>query len=213
MYHDWIQHNKKTLAICLAVFILLLTGWGVGTYISRLGKVGVTISAVPRDASVTINGKVASSGTHWLIPGNYTVTASKEGFKQRTKTVIATKDKKQNAVALSLAPQSEKAQKWAEANERAYKANEAYGAIEARANGEYFRVQHPIASVLPYTDPYFTLAYEAQPDNSIVLTVATTSPRYRYLAIEKLRELGYNPSDFRVMFTDFKNPLGGSHEQ
>ena len=207
MYYEWIQSNKRSIAITLVVLFIVLTGWGIVTYITRTGKVGVTISAVPNDATITINGKNKGNGTHWLEAGTYTITAKKEGFKTRTKQVDATPDKKQNAVALSLTPESEVAKKWADANPNAYKANEAYGAIEARMNGDYFRVKHPVTGVLPYNDPYYQIGYTSKDNRDIIITIATPSPRYRYLAIEKFRDLGFNPTEYRIEFTDFKSPL------
>lgn len=212
MYYDWIQQHKRTLIISTIVFFMALVGWSGFTLISRQGKVGVTISAVPRDAAVLIDGKKTSSGTHWLIPGTYTISAEKDGFTKNAKTVVVTPDKEKNVVALSLAAESEAAMRWVEKNEREYLKNQEYGALEARANGVYFRQQNPIASVLPFTDPYYTISYQVQDDNSIMITIATPSPRYRYLAVEKLRTLGYNPTDFRILFTDYKNPLGDSDE-
>lgn len=212
MYQPLIQKHKKLLVLSIAILFIVLIVWGVVTYVSRLGKVSVTIATVPRDAQVTINGRDASSGTHWHIPGTYKITATKDGFVSRTKTVIVSRDKQQNAVALSLTPESDAAKKWAEINVSAYKSNEAYGAIEARANGEYLKKKHPITNVLPYTDPYYEISYEITPESALTVTIATPSPRYRYLAIEKLRGLGYNPTEFRVVFKDFKNPLGDARE-
>ena len=210
MYYEWIQTHKKTIIFTSIGLFLLIVVWGATTYISRIGKVGVTISAVPRDASVTIDDKEVGNGTHWITPGTYKIAAQKEGFKQRSKTVEASTDKEQNVVALSLTPESDVAKTWAENNADDYKANEAYGAIEARANGDYFRKKYPITDVLPYSDPYYSIAYETRPDNSIVITISTPSPRYRYFAIQKFRELGYNPADYRITFTDFKSPLGNN---
>lgn len=212
MYYEWIQANKRLVAIVAVLVLVLLTGWGIVTYITRTGKVGVTVSAVPSDAEVTVNNKNVGNGTHWLAAGSYTITAKKEGFKTRTKQVEVTSEKKQNTVALSLTPESESAKKWADANPNAYKTNEAYGAVEARMNGDYFRTKHPVTGVLPYTDPYYQIGYTSKNNKDIIITITTPSPRYRYLAVEKFRDLGFNPTDYRIEFSDFKNPLGAVDE-
>lgn len=207
MYYEWIQENKRTIFLSVVTALVALTIWGVVTIVTRTGKVSVTISAVPSNATITMNDKKLGSGTHWVTPGTYTVTAQKEGFETITKTAEITSEKKQNAVAFSLAPESDEAKKWAEANPDAYKTNEEYGAIEARANGDYFRKKYPITNVLPYTDPYYKIGYTSENNRDITITIATSSPRYRYFAVEKFRELGFNPTDYRITFTDFKNPL------
>lgn len=210
MYYDWIQTHKKTIVITSMFLFSLLIIWGVATYISRTGKIGVTISAVPSDATITIDTNNIGNGTHWMKAGVYTITAKKEGFKTRTKEVEVTATKKQNVVAISLTPESDTAKKWVEANPEAYKKNESYGAIEARVNGEYFRTKHPITNVLPYTDPYYTIGYKSDNNRTIVVTISTPSPRYRYYAVEKFRELGFNPTEYQIEFSNFKSPLGGA---
>jgi hypothetical protein len=207
MYYEWYQKNRKLIIGGIIFIILLLTAWGIWVYVSRQGKVPVTISAVPRDSSVMINGQPSGNGTTWLVPGSYIVEAKKDGFESRKKTITVTDGKEQNVVALGLTPVSDEAQKWAEKNASAYKDNETYGALEAQANGQYFQEKNPIVAHLPYDDPYFQITYTANTNNEAVLTITTPSPRYRYFAIQKIRELGYDPSDFKIQFSDFKNPL------
>ncbi len=207
MYYEWVQANKRIIATCTAVFFVGIIVWSVTTYVSRIGKVSVTVSAVPSDATILINGKKVGNGTHWIAPGKYTFSAQKDGFKKREKTSDIVNEKNHNVVALSLTPESDTAKKWVESHDMDYKKNEEFGAIEARANGAYFRKKNPITAVLPYKDPYYTLSYMTNNADTIELIVTTPSPRYRYFAIEKLRELGFNPTDFSIRFEDFKNPL------
>ncbi len=206
MYYDWIQQHKRTIALCVIVCVVSSIAWSIATYVTRVGKTGVTITAVPADATITVNGNKVKNGTHWLTPGTYKVTATKDGFIARTKSVAVTNEKNQNVVTMSLSPQSDTAKRWADAHDNEYKKNEEYGAIEARANGEYFVRKNPVTNVLPYTDPYYEIAYKRVGDD-VRITIATSSPRYRYLAVQKFRDLGFNPTDFRIIFQDFKNPL------
>ncbi len=68
---------------------------------------------------------------------------------------------------------------------------------------------NPITTRLPYIDPYYTIAYKTvgETSNDIVITIRTPSPRYRYVAIEKLKAWGYDVTDYKIEFIDFKNPL------
>ena len=67
----------------------------------------------------------------------------------------------------------------------------------------------PIIKDLPFKDPYFTISYKtlSRSSNDIIVTVYTTSPRYRYFALKYLKDHGYDPVDYTVEFVDFKNPL------
>lgn len=207
MYYDFIQNNKQLFKRLGLGFILLIIIWGVSTYIDRYGKIPVVVSVVPSNASVTFSGKDSSNGTHYLQAGTYDVSVHQDGFKTQTQKVIITEGKEQNVVAVSLIAESDEAKKWANSHQDDYQKNEIYGSIQANSDGKYFTNKNPITTKLPYNDPYFTIGYIANSDQSITLTIITPSPRYRFYAIEQIRKLGYDPTDFKIVFKDFHNPL------
>jgi hypothetical protein len=207
MYYDWIQQHRRTVTVTVTAFIAVLVVWSAVVSISHIGKIPVNITVVPYDSTVTINGDKTGGGTHWLSAGSYTISSSKEGFASRQKKVVVTDQKKENVVSLALSPQSEEAKKWASDHARDYSSNEAYGAVEAQNNGKYFTDTHPIVKLLPYKDPYYQIDYERETDDSVTLVIQTPSPRYRYFAVQKIRDLGFDPTDYKVVFRDFTNPL------
>lgn len=207
MYYDIIQANKRRIIFGLVGLIILLIVWFVFDTVSHIGKIPVVIKTVPSDASITLDNKKYGNGTQWLVAGKYNLTVSKDGFGTEKKSVLITPKKSQNVIAVSLGPKSDEAKKWANEHSNDYKNNEQYGAIEANVNGQYFSDMNPITTKLPFTDPYFTIGYITNGDGSVKLTVSTPSPRYRFFAIEKIREFGYEPTDFVIVFKDFKNPL------
>lgn len=208
MYYDSIGKYRKQIILGVVLLFVVIVAWAVLTFIGRQGKVAVFVSTVPRDAKVQFDDSIKGSGTQWLNPGVYTVHAKKDGFSSVTRKVTVTNKKSQNVVAMSLQPESDRAKEWADKNIDLYRKNETYGTIEANTNGEYFRNTHPITTKLPFTDPYFKIAYKTNSDQSIIITISTPSPRYRFYAIEKIREFGYDPTDFTIEFIQFKNPLG-----
>ena len=207
MYYDFIHRHKNRAKAIGLVLLLVITWWGIATFIDRNGKVPVTISVVPNDAKVLFDATQKGNGTHYIAAGSYEVIVEKDGFKTDKKTVIITDKKQQNVVAISLNPDSKEAKKWAKDHESDYAKNQAYGAIEASSNGRYFTEKNPISSKLPFNDPYFTIGYVVNEDQTVTLTIVTPSPRYRFYAVQKIRDLGYNPTDFKIIFKDFKNPL------
>lgn len=207
MYYDFLQRNKRRIVTISSILFVAFFLWVTITLVGRIGKIPVTIAVVPRSATTVVNGQTLSSGVHWLPAGNYTVSARQDGFGSLQKTITVTNDKAKNIISLSLEPQSESAKKWAEKNKQAYADNERFGAMAASADGEYFTMQNPITEKLPFKDPYFTIGYKTEKDSSITITVVTPSPRYRFYAIEKIREWGYEPTEFLIEFQDFKNPL------
>jgi len=207
VYYDFLQRHKRRIitvsSLLLVAFVILVTVELTG----RIGKLAVTISAVPRNATVIVNDRQVSSGTHWLTPGNYSVKASREGFEDIKKSIEVTGEKTENVVALSLTPKSEEAKKWADKHQSEYSRNEQYGAVAAAADGKYFADKNPITKKLPFKNPYYTIGYKTQGDAPVTLTIVTPSPRYRFYAIEKIREWGFDPTHFRIEFQGFKNPL------
>lgn len=207
MYNDWLQQNRRNLIIGIGGLFACIVVWSLWTYVDRNGKTPLTVSIVPSSAKITIDNRTLGSGTHWLKNGTYPYSVEKEGFAGQQNSVLVTTEKEQNVLAVSLTPQSDEAKKWASEHERDYSKNEQYGAIEARENGEYFTNKNPITTKLPFNDPYFTIGYRADEDDSVIIIITTPSPRYRFYAIEKIRQLGYEPTDFVFEFKDFKNPL------
>lgn len=208
MNQDMIYRNRHRIIRGFWIVMALIVVWAVADYVSHIGKVPVVVSTVPGDASVSLDGNRIGGGTQWIIPGTYKVTVKKDGFAEQARKIIISPEKAQNVLALALKPQSDDAKKWAKEHADDYKKNEEFGAIEARNNGDFFSKRNPITTKLPYTDPYFKIGYVTDPnDLSIKLTIETPSPRYRFYAVEKIRSMGYDPTDFEIMFKDFHNPL------
>ena len=207
MYYDFIQRYKQQFKLVGLGLLLLTVWWGIATFIDQNDKLPVVVSVVPSDATVEFNGKNEGNGTHYLPADSYEVTVKKDGFKSVTKQVIVTDKKQQNVVAVSLTAESNDAKKWAKEHTNDYAKNQAYGAIEADSNGRYFAAKNPITTKLPYNDPYFTIGYIVNKDQSVTITIVTPSPRYRFYAVQKIRDLGYEPTDFKIEFKDFSNPL------
>jgi hypothetical protein len=211
MYYEFMQKYRKSIAIGAVGFVALMIIWAILIAVDHTGKVPLVVSVVPGDSKVEFNGQSKGNGTQWLKAGVYEVAVKKDGYVTVTRKVNVDDKKEQNVMAVSLLPQSDDAKKWAASHQDDYKKNEAYGAIEAQSDGKYFASQNPITTKLPFTDPYFKIGYITDDAHkSIKLTVETPSPRYRFYAVEKIRQMGYDPTDFIIEFKDFHNPLGES---
>ncbi len=208
MYYDFIQTNKRRIIIAIWILFISVIAWAVWIYVSRIGKLPLVVSTVPSNASVSIGGQNYGNGTQWLLPGSYAVKVEKDGFSPRQETIIVSVKKDQNVLAVSLDPQSNTAKQWVSEHQSDYMNNEQYGSIQANTDGKYFTDLNPITTKLPYTDPYFTIGYSANNDQTVTLNVTTPSPRYRFYAVEKIRSLGYDPTNFKIEFKDFHSPLG-----
>lgn len=207
MYYEFLQTHKRTITKATGILLAIIFAWTALILITRIGKLPVTMAVVPSDASVTIDGQALGSGTQWLKPGTYTATMKKDGFEAQKRLAVVSDEKSQNVIAASLVPKSDEAKRWASEHDKQYKDNEKYGALQAKAENEYFVSQNPIVKKLPYVDPYYTIGYVTGSNDSLTITIQSSSPRYRFYAVEKIRDMGYDPTDFVIQFKDFKNPL------
>lgn len=208
MYYEFLQAHRRKIVIATLTFVGLIIVWSAVILIGRIGKIPVTVAVVPSNATITINGNRTGTGTQWMSAGTYEIIASRDGFETQKKSLNVTAAKKENVTAISLVAKSSEAKEWVKNHQDDYKNNEKYGAIEASTEGKYFTDTNPITTKLPYVDPYYTIGYTPTNTGSVELTITTPSPRYRFYAVEKIRELGYDPTDFKILFKDFKNPLG-----
>lgn len=198
----------SVIAICLMVLSLAI--WQQ-TIESRKDKIAVTIRTAPSDAVVTINGARYGQGVQYVPTGEYTARITKEGFSDATQQ-LRVNDHSYPAIYAGLSPQSKEAKKWEQQNRHAYAKIEQLSLAQSRRYGEAFQQRWPIVTSLPLRDPYFTIGYKNLNDRDIILTIKATSPRYRELALDELRKKGFEPSDYRIEFIGFTNPLAEGSE-
>jgi len=197
----------------IVVTILLLSVIGISIFsylaITRSGKMAVEVHVAPSDATITVRSKQGmseiSDGTAYLKPGDYTVTVEKSGYEKYT--IEQTFDDSRNIIVASLVPVSDEAKKWMQDHQDEYKENEKYGSRQAQQRSEVFFANNPLTTQLPYQDPYYQIGYKNGKDGNAVITVSTESPRYRYFAIKKIQSMGYDIADYKIEFTNYKNPL------
>lgn len=208
-YRAWIF--STTIAIIVLVSSLVIYfQWQQANL--HQGKIAIPVEVVPRDANVTLDGKpLPSRGTAWITPGNYKVTVSKDGFASYTNSLRVSEDATPY-IYVALAGKSDNAKKWQETNRADYSRLELLTIQKSREYNTRFKSNNPIVSILPIKDPYYTIDYRNYNDTSVELIIYGTSPRYREAAIDFLRSKGYDPTDYRVTYEGFVNPLGEQYE-
>ena len=90
------------------------------------------------------------------------------------------------------------------------KKREGLAGEEARLNGERFRDGNKILEQLPYRSLIFNIDYGISEKNNddIILYVEASSPIDRQYAIAQIKDWGFDPSLYSIVFSDFSNPLG-----
>jgi hypothetical protein len=91
--------NKRKIIIAIIFAIIAIVGaliYQIYTAIDRSGKIPVEVAAAPNDAKITFKDKktkaeyTAKNGTNYLPPGDYSITAAKDGFRSSQTEVNAT---------------------------------------------------------------------------------------------------------------------------
>lgn len=203
--------NRKVLfsSIIIGVLLLGVVAYSIFTAVSRGGKEPVSVNILPGDASLTANGQKISTGTQYLAPGTYTIEAKRDGFSDFKYEVMIGKPNKEK-IDIALIPVSDEAKKWAKDNQKLYLEREGKGGEEARKKGEEFFKLNPIARQLPIRNILYTISYTVDPsdptDNSIILHIEAPEG-YREGVINKIRQLGYDPTDYKINFKVYENPF------
>jgi len=204
------KHRKTVLTMGVLLFICLIVSMIAYQYkisLDRQGKVAVAMQIVPSDAKVTVDMTDTLAGnTVYITPGERKISVKKEGFAAVSKT-YRIESYNSPAIYISLAGESDEAKHWEQTHQNEYKRLEVLSAKQAEKYSKDFRERNPIVNALPVKDPYFTISYRNIDDKSVRLTIWGTSPRYREFAIDHLRKLGFDPTDYEIEFTGFKNPL------
>ena len=198
----------KIILILLSLAMLSAIVYFAIISIDRSGKTPVIISSFPEDAVITINDTSIKTGTTYLTPGTYQLKVTKGGYDTYSRTVILEKTKQ--TLAIILIPNSDEAFEYGKKNEAAYRKAQAQGEIAAAEAGKVFSERNPITKDLPYKTFFYSVGYrmdQTDPSGNSILIEIDAMEGYRQAAIYRIRQLGYDPTDFTINFRDYENPF------
>lgn len=206
--------GKYRRAILIGVVLIVLMSVGATIWYNlylgeqRRGKLAVPVQVVPSDARVTLStGQLLpSSGTAYIAPGTYRVTVDKQGFARQTRD-LRVSTSALGYVYIGLVGTTKETTQWQAQHQAEYQRLETLAVARNRDYNSLFVSTNPIVGVLPIKDPYYSVDYRNRDDASIELLVWGTSPHARQAALDMLRRKGYEPTDYRISYDGFTNPL------
>ena len=207
--------NKRKIIIAIIFAIIVIVGaliYQIYTAIDRSGKIPVEVAAAPNDTKITFRDKktkaehAAKNGTNYLPPGDYSITAAKDGFRSSQTEVNAT-TKPRHTVIIELMPQSDQARQWQKKHMDQYNKVEGIAGQQIRETGKKFTEKYPVVAKLPIKDPYYSVGYYKKDDRPIIV-IRTESPQYRYKATLRLVSMGIKLSDYQIEYANYKSHLG-----
>ena len=202
------MNKRKTIIITIIFAIIAIVGaliYQIYTAIDRSGKIPVEVAAAPNDAKITFKDK-KTNGPNYLPPGDYSITAAKDGFRSSQTEVNAT-TKPRYTVIIELMPQSDQARQWQKKHMDQYDKVEGIAGQQIREAGKKFTEKYPVVAKLPIKDPYYSVGYYKKDDRPIIV-IRTESPQYRYKATLRLVSMGIKLSDYQIEYADYKSHLG-----
>jgi len=206
------EELQKYKAVFAAVGVFIILGiviFGSIAFYERNGKMSVTINTLPDDSIVTLNNVTLSSPKTYLTPGTYTATIARSGFATENRTVVITEEG-QNVFSIALVPITEEARKWAEKHKDEY--NQFANSVRNISQNRYdaLKQNNPITDKLPYKNLLFSISYrpdEADLSGTRIVLEITASETYRQAALFQIRKWGFDPTDYRINFSDYQNPI------
>jgi hypothetical protein len=194
------------LATIVAIIVFIVTS-------NRNADANLEVTVVPGDATVVINDSRYKPGKITVPPGEVTIKAEREGFATLTQKVVVADSLQQ--VVFALTAQSAEAKAWAKKNQKAYSNAETLGSIAAQQQSQVLNDKYPLLSKLPYDASFYKINYvsEDPKTNTIYIRIDSTSPMGRQVALEQIREWGYEPTDYKIIFAGLANPLDPSTQE
>jgi hypothetical protein len=204
--------NRKLFIIALIVIILLLIGSFVWQSAQRSGKTGLEINKIPGDTTILINNKKVSGSKVFLVKGTYEIKAEKEGFKPETRKVVVDPAKEpQPKVFFTLTPESDEALVWVEENQDKYLDQEKKAGIYYDNQNNKSLEKNPIIKDLPIRTAIYSIEY-SQNNGNFRVQIISSDAMGRQVAIEKIKDLGHDPSDYMIDFKGVDNPFTSAVE-
>ena len=210
---------KTKLIVIVVIIALAILGLTVGLQaLQKRGKFAVEIYKVPNNTKITIDGSVIRDNTVYLNPGKHTVKGDSKGFQSRTIEIDVVSGVKEPTKALvSLLPESQEAIQWAKKNEKRYQELEGIAGDLTEKDSAKSIERHPIIKELPFRSDMYDIEYYSADNNFRVQIISRTGAMGRQVAIERIRSMGYNPSDYEIEFVNLYNPfsqkMGGSSNE
>lgn len=198
MYNNQ-TNRKQIISVVLILVIGMVIYFGI-LALSRQDKTAVRFNTLPDNAKITINdGKqIDGNSTAYLTPGNYEVTLKADGFQTSEDKIAVGGEAITKYYVLSSG--SSQADEWQRKNQQKILEFEGKRAEQASEASEEFRKKNTVTSILPYRNVLYSIEYRAGANDIVIVQIIADSAENRSFAMQKLRELGYEPTDLKIEF-------------
>lgn len=200
------QKKIRIFIIAAIIFVGVIAAFSAVIIANRSGKIGVTITTNPTDATVILDNKTIINNKTYVTPGKHVFSAAKDGFANKATTIDVSESR--NTATIVLDPVSDEAKQWVSDHS---KEREALGDQAANERGVSLSSLNPLMDKLPYIDiagPFaIDYAYDEKDNTKVFYLIHDTTPSGRINALKWIRSQGYDPTTLDIRFSDYESPL------
>jgi len=167
---------------------------------SNNGKVNIV--AIPSDSKIFVDGvDKGKMGTFRLEPGTHRITVTRNGFNDAEETIEAIAGRESD-VTIVLVASSQEGYKWEELNPEEVSKKEFLIGQRVVEDGKNFAEKNPIVKKVPFKNPNFRIDYSLNDKGGVDLIIKSYGIEGKNLAYAQLRQWGFDPEKFIVVFKD-----------
>lgn len=203
------QQNNSLLSvrgfILIAIVVLLVVGTILFLNAQRGYKIDLLVA--PSDATIYIDNVSVRGSSTRRNAGEYELRVEREGFQDYQQTINVAEDSQQFIVALT--PLTRNAIELAQEDDAYLQIEDEFGE-QAVTTGDILLDNNPIINELPHQSFFLSIGYRLDPDDpteeSIIVEV-DAGEGYRELALQKIKDWGYDPTNLNINFSNHRNPF------
>lgn len=204
------MNNKRIVSLVIAALgLIVLTLFLVNKTKTNNG-VEVTIKVAPKDSIMLVDGSIkVVNGSNWLQPGMHSIVFKRAGFSENKIQFLVTKTGP-NLVLMILKHNSDEGKKYADENKNDFSEIEGLGNEEAARLGKSSSENYPLINKLPIDmRPMYRIDFGVSKKfpgdtSKIAIYIGSNNPTDKFDAVKKIYEMGYDPSDYEVVFRGLK---------
>ena len=194
--------NQKQRLIFIVISFLIIVGiiYFIFIFVTRMGKIEVTVQYAPYSANITLNGtKVKNKSKIWLQPGKYTAKIEYEHFESVERVIEINND--YDYIVGTLHAIDDEGEKYINSHKQEFVEAEGLVGRALTKEGIATKKQYPILNYLPINNQLYSISYTYTDENEPIINVKT-SPEFLDDAVAKMKTLkNVDLTSYQVNFT------------
>lgn len=197
------SRRNKIIMIVLAIIGVMLSLFLINR--SRQPRGILVLNVKPVDSIIKIDGKKSGQGKIGLSPGEHQLIIARSGFADAT-LKFNINNKQTLTKNFGLHPTSQEGYDWIKKHPGDILQGEAFGPDRANEIDQTLK-NYPIIGYLPYHSGIYNIDYGSSGDNDLTVQISASGPIGRQVALARIRSWGFDPTDYKIVFTNFSNPF------